>query len=110
MESNTTTCRAYKKQSEQFSSEPQAQVYIQALKGYNTFAQTNKEGPQIHVDKIRRITHIMIPQAIEFKGVAKLGKSVIMIKKCTPEEYLDGDLVLKSSKSRWKTRKEVVCC
>ena len=56
-----------KKTSEKFSSEPQLQV--QGLESCDT-EQTNKEGLQNRTDVIKRISQIVIPQAIKFINVA----------------------------------------
>ena len=88
------TYTAYKKPSEKFSSEPQLQV--QGLEGCDT-EQTNKEGLQNRMDEIKRISQIVIPQAIKFINVAQTSQKCNYDKRCTPAEYCEGDLVLKNN-------------
>ena len=83
-----------KKPSEKFSSEPQLQV--QGLEGCDT-EQTNKEGLQNRTDEIKRISQIVIPQAIKFINVAQTRQKCNYDKRCTPAEYCEGDLVLKKN-------------
>ena len=80
-----------KNPSEKFSSEPQLQV--QGLEGCNT-EQTNKEGLQNRTDEIKRISQILIPQAIKFINVAQTRQKCNYDKRCTPAKYC---LVLKKN-------------